>query len=90
MARFYTNENIPAQVVAELRRLGHDVMTSLDAGNANAAVPDHKVLVVRGGKGPDSPNPQSPPLSAPSSAPNDRTRGHRRLYHSTPIFVDWR
>jgi len=23
MARFYTNENIPAQVATELRRLGH-------------------------------------------------------------------
>jgi hypothetical protein len=27
MAHFYTNENIPAQVVTELRRLGHDVIT---------------------------------------------------------------
>jgi hypothetical protein len=44
MARFYTNENIPAQVVAELRRLGHDVMTALDAGKANSAVPDEDVL----------------------------------------------
>ena len=26
MARFYKNENIPAQVVTELRRLGHDVL----------------------------------------------------------------
>ena len=40
MARFYTNENVPVQVVAELRRMGHDVVTSLDAGNANSAVPD--------------------------------------------------
>jgi hypothetical protein len=44
MGRFYTNENIPAQVVAELRRLGHDVVTSLDAGEANSAVPDDEVL----------------------------------------------
>ena len=44
MARFYSNENIPAQVVSELRRLGHEVLTSLEAGNANAAVPDHEVL----------------------------------------------
>jgi hypothetical protein len=28
----------------ELRRLGHDVLTSLDAGNANASVPDAEVL----------------------------------------------
>jgi hypothetical protein len=44
MAHFYTNENIPAQVVTELRRLGHDVITSLDAGTANSAVPDADVL----------------------------------------------
>jgi Domain of unknown function (DUF5615) len=44
VARFYTNENIPLQVVTELRRLGHDVLTSLDAGTANAAVPDLEVL----------------------------------------------
>jgi hypothetical protein len=44
MARFYANENLPAQVVAEMRRLGHDVLTSLDAGKANSAVPDNEVL----------------------------------------------
>ena len=44
MARFYSNENIAAQVVAELRRFGHDVLTSREAGNANAGVPDGDVL----------------------------------------------
>lgn len=44
MARFYSNENIPLPVVTELRRLGHDVLTWLDAGNANSAVPDTEVL----------------------------------------------
>src|ERR1022692_5233156 len=44
MARFYTNENYPFQVVTELRRLGHDGITSLDAGKANSAVPDAEVL----------------------------------------------
>jgi hypothetical protein len=44
VARFYSNENIGLQVVAELRRLGNDVPTSLDAGKANAAVPDAEVL----------------------------------------------
>jgi len=34
----------PLQVGAELRRLGHDVLTSLDAGKANSAVPDAEVL----------------------------------------------
>jgi hypothetical protein len=40
VARFYSNENIALQIVAELRRLGHDVLTSFEAGKANAAVPD--------------------------------------------------
>ena len=44
MARFYTNENVPVQVVVELRRLGHDVVTSLDAGKANSSMPDAEVL----------------------------------------------
>ena len=44
MARFYSNENIPLRVVLELRRLGHDALTSLDAGNANKAVGDAEVL----------------------------------------------
>jgi hypothetical protein len=34
MASLYTNENVPLEVVAELRRLGHDVLTSYEAGNA--------------------------------------------------------
>ncbi len=44
MAQLYTNENFPFPVVQELRRLGHDVVTSLDAGNAGRAVPDAEVL----------------------------------------------
>jgi hypothetical protein len=44
VARFYSNENIALPVVAELRRLGHDVLTSFDAGKANASVPDPEVL----------------------------------------------
>jgi hypothetical protein len=50
MARFYSNENIPIQVVMELQRLGHDVVTSLDAGKANSAVPDSEVLAFAAGK----------------------------------------
>ncbi len=45
MARFYSNENFPLPVVEALRVLGHDVLTSLEAGNANAATPDAEVLV---------------------------------------------
>jgi predicted nuclease of predicted toxin-antitoxin system len=44
VSRFYSNENIALQTVVELRRLGHDVLTSMDAGNANASVPDAEVL----------------------------------------------
>lgn len=40
MALLYANENFPFPVVAELRRLGHDVLTTLDAGNAGKALPD--------------------------------------------------
>lgn len=44
MARFYSNENIALTVVVELRRLGNDVLTSFEAGKANASVPDPDVL----------------------------------------------
>jgi hypothetical protein len=45
MARFYSNENFPKQVVDELAsRYGHDVLTTVVAGNANRAVPDEHVL----------------------------------------------
>jgi hypothetical protein len=40
VAPLYANENFPLLVVEELRRLGHDVITSQDAGNAGQAVPD--------------------------------------------------
>src|SRR3954451_10969441 len=44
MARLYTNENFPFQVAEELRRLGHDVLTVQEAGNAGRAIPDAAVL----------------------------------------------
>lgn len=42
--KFYSNENFPLPVVEELRRLGHDVLTSFEAGNAGQAIPDEAVL----------------------------------------------
>ena len=45
MIRFYANENLSAVIVNELRRLGHDVLTSYEAGNANQRIPDEQVLV---------------------------------------------
>jgi hypothetical protein len=44
MARLYANENFPLLVVAELRRLGHDVLTVRDAGRAGQSMPDTEVL----------------------------------------------
>lgn len=44
IARLYSNENFPLPVVEALRQYGHDVLTTGDAGNANAAIPDEQVL----------------------------------------------
>ena len=44
MARLYTNENFPMPVVEALRRLGHDVLTVFEAGNANQRISDEAVL----------------------------------------------
>ncbi len=44
MARLYANENFPLPVVTELRRLGHEVLTIVDTGQAGQAVPDEQVL----------------------------------------------
>lgn len=44
MARFYSNENFPLEVVRGLRGFGHDVCTSFEAGRANRRVPDEQVL----------------------------------------------
>ena len=44
MARFYANENFPLPVVETLRQLGHDVVTTQEAGEAGKSVPDEQVL----------------------------------------------
>ncbi len=44
MARLYANENFPLPVVEELRRLGHDVLTIHETGQAGQSVPDEAVL----------------------------------------------
>ena len=44
MAKLYSNENFPLAVVRELRALGHDVLTSLEAGQANRRIADEDVL----------------------------------------------
>jgi predicted nuclease of predicted toxin-antitoxin system len=40
----YTNENVELQIVEALRSIGHDVLTSLEAGNANRSIEDKDVL----------------------------------------------
>ena len=44
MARLLADENFPLPVVEELRRLGHDVVTMLQAGMANQQIPDDVLL----------------------------------------------
>ncbi len=46
MHRLYANENFPLPVVLELRRLGHDVLTTQDAGRSDQEMPDESVLAV--------------------------------------------
>jgi hypothetical protein len=44
VALIYANENFPQPAVEELRRLGHDVLTVLEAGKSGMAEPDVVVL----------------------------------------------
>jgi len=44
MARLYSDEDFSYPVVEELRRLGHDVLTAQEAGQANQGVTDSSVL----------------------------------------------
>jgi hypothetical protein len=44
MARLYSNENFAIDFVLILRSLGHDVLTSYEARQANQAIPDDEVL----------------------------------------------
>jgi hypothetical protein len=45
LARLYADENFPYPTVEALRRLGHDVLTTGEAGQAGIGVPDAEVLV---------------------------------------------
>jgi predicted nuclease of predicted toxin-antitoxin system len=44
LARLYADENFPLPVVLELRRLGHDVLTTHEAGRSDQSIPDEEVL----------------------------------------------
>ena len=42
--QFYADENFPFDVVAELRNLKHDCLTTFEDGRANQKISDEKVL----------------------------------------------
>jgi predicted nuclease of predicted toxin-antitoxin system len=44
MARFYADEQFPAETTETLRSLSHDILTVQEAGNANQRIPDPDVL----------------------------------------------
>jgi hypothetical protein len=44
MAKIYGDEDFDLQVVVELRKLGHDVLTVQEAGQGNRGVEDSEVL----------------------------------------------
>lgn len=44
MSQLYSNENFPLPAVEELRKLGHDVLTSFESGRAGRRIPDEEVL----------------------------------------------
>jgi predicted nuclease of predicted toxin-antitoxin system len=44
LARLYSDENFPFAAVEVLRNFGHDVLTTLEAGQAGQAIPDEDVL----------------------------------------------
>ncbi|HZH34550.1 MAG TPA: DUF5615 family PIN-like protein [Pyrinomonadaceae bacterium] len=41
---FYADENFPLRTVEELRRRGHDVLTTFEDKKANQAIPDEQIL----------------------------------------------
>jgi hypothetical protein len=44
VAHLYADENFPRQIVVELRRLGHDVLTTQETGKAGLSIPDEAIL----------------------------------------------
>lgn len=51
MARLYSNENFPLQVVEALRQLGREVLTIQETGRANQSLSDEQVLQFATGEG---------------------------------------
>jgi predicted lactoylglutathione lyase len=44
MVRLYADENFELPVIKKLREKGYDILTALEAGNANQGIPDEEVL----------------------------------------------
>jgi predicted nuclease of predicted toxin-antitoxin system len=44
MVRLYADENFELPVVKKLRAKGYNILTALEAGNANQGIPDEEVL----------------------------------------------
>jgi hypothetical protein len=44
MARLYADEGFPRPVVEELRKLGHEIVTAQEAGQAGQGISDPRVL----------------------------------------------
>ncbi len=51
MARLYADEDFPFPVVEQLRKLGHDVVTTLEAGQANQRIGGAEQLAFATGLG---------------------------------------
>jgi hypothetical protein len=51
MARLYADEDFPFPVVERLRQLGHDIVTTLQAGQANQRIEDAEQLAFATGLG---------------------------------------
>ena len=50
MARLYADEDFPLPVVEELRQLGHDVLTSPEAGRDGTPDPDQLAFATADGR----------------------------------------
>lgn len=51
MALLYSDENFDHRVVAQLRSMGHDILTAQQAGQANQGIPDPQVLAFATARG---------------------------------------
>ncbi|HEX4608247.1 MAG TPA: DUF5615 family PIN-like protein [Urbifossiella sp.] len=72
MARLYADENVPLNVVTELRQLGHDVVTIQERGRGGEKVSDPEVLT---------------PATAEGRAAITINRRHFKRLHLVPLVV---